>query len=203
MKRILLLLSGLLLAGTAPAQHITNYNTKIATIYHGKPRTLIEIAEGQGVCITEFDTAGRIVSEKLDKYDYTFNYRWTESKIVLTVCDDAGNKLNTLEMDYAEEPGRLFIDGGKMGTIEFLFNDNGTVDRIISSKNGQQGGLRALYEPDDPYRCTTFEIMVNGKVAGKATNEYTEEDEAGNPVECIQTANGTACAIHRKITYYE
>lgn len=203
MKKLLLIFSGLLLAGSAAAQHITSYNTRIATIYHGTPKTLIEIAEGQGACITEFDRNGRIVSEKLDKYDYTFNYQWTDTQLIVTACNDEGQVLNTLPLDYVEEPGRLQISSPKIGTIEFFFNDNGTVKKVLISKNGQQGGFQAKYESDNPYRCTTFEIIANEKVAGKVTNEYLEEDEHGNPVECVQSVNGNSFAIHRKITYYE
>lgn len=203
MKKLLLIFSVLFLADPAAAQSLTNYNTKIATIYHGTPKTVMDIAEGQGVCITEFDRNGRIVSEKRDKYDYTFNYRWTDTQLILTMCNDEGQVLNSLAMNYVEEPGRLLIDSGKMGSIEFFFNDNGTVQKVLFNKNGQQSGFSTRYESDNPYLCTSFELFTNGKVTGTATNEYLEEDEHGNPIECIQSANGNSFAIHRKITYYE
>lgn len=203
MKKLLLIFSGLLLAGTAAAQHVTNYNTKVAALCHGKPKRLIEISQGQGVCITEFDRNGRVVSEKLDKYDYTFNYRWTDTQLIVTACNDEGQVLNTLPLDYVEEPGRLQISSPTMGTIEFFFNENGTVKKVLISKNGQQGGFTAQYASDDPYCCTTFEIISQGKVAGIVNNEYSERDEMGNVTECVQRMNDYTSTISRRITYYD
>ncbi len=196
-------MTALFTVGVAYAQDVTNYTTRIAQVYHGKPKIVMDIAENLGACVTEFDPNGRIISEKQDKNDYTTLYEWGERTIKVSAVKPDGSVFSVLELNYVEDADHLLV-GINENTMDHIFNSNGTLDKFIHTyKNNPSFVVQFEYADDNPYVYVKTKAYMGKKLVSEGDAEATEFDEQGNITEFVLTVNGQQTTMRRQIIYYD
>ena len=201
-KKIMVMIVSLLSTCLTYSQHITNYTTRIAEIYYGKPQMLTEVAVGEGVYTTIFDENGHILSEKSSKHKAEIKYEWINNKLIMHVYSDQGEFLRSLEFDYIETPNRFYI-GNFLGSFDFIFNENGTIHKLITTKNNELGTMIYVYSKENPLLKEKGMIVSdNNKVVAEVMINVSIPDEYGNYTRIVQLFNDKEFVGLRKITYY-
>ncbi|MDE7304887.1 MAG: hypothetical protein K2N04_03115 [Alistipes sp.] len=204
MKKILLLMAAIFAVGFSYAQDVTYYTTRIAQIYHGKPKTVMDIAEGLGICIMEFDKNGRIISKKQDEYECTNFYEWGENTIKVSTVKPDGSVVNIIELNYVEDVGHLLIDNRRENIIDHVFNMNGTMSKFIHTyKDMPSFTAQFEYANDNPSFFVKIKAYRGKKLVGEFDTRVIEFDEQGNCTEFVETGNGQEMTTHRRIIYYD
>lgn len=203
LKKSFYLLAALFAVGSAYAQDATYYTTRIAQVYHGKPKTVIDFTEGTGACVMEFDRNGRIISEKQEEHEFTILYEWGEKTIKALAVKPDGSKLCVMELNYVEDAGHLLV-GINDNTIDHVFNSNGTLDKFIHTyKDKSSFILQFEYADDNPYVSVKSKAYMGKKLVSDSDAVATEFDEQGNITELVQTFNGQKITTRRHIIYYD
>ncbi len=203
MKKFLYLITALFTVGVAYAQDATYYTTRIAQVYHGKPKTVMDITESMGACVMEFDQNGRIISKIQDKYDYTILYEWGERTIKASAVKPDGSVFNVMELYYVEDADHLLVGIGG-NTFDHVFNSNGTWSKFIHTYNNKPSFiLQFEYADDNPYVYVKSRTYNGKELVCEIDAEATEFDEQGNVTEFVETLNGQKVTTRRQIIYYD
>jgi len=203
MKKIFVFITVFFTVGFAYAQDAVYYTTRIAQAYHGKPKTVMDIVDGMGVRVMEFDQNGRIISLKQDKNEFTILYEWGDKTIKASAVKPDGSVFNVLELNYVEDAGHLLV-GVKDNTFDHVFNSNGTLDKYIHTYKDNPSFIMQLeFANDNPYVPVKYKAYTGKKLVTEIEAVATEFDERGNITEFVQTFNGQKITTRRHIIYYD